>query len=92
VILSRGKTQAAGRHIGGGDEQRQFPAAAHRVEIDEPLDQVLERVDVEGIEIVGREIARHRIEPRLHGRAVERHEREQALDGLALDERQVAVD
>ena len=38
--------------------------AAHRVEIDEALDQVLERIDVERVEIVGRPVARQRAEPR----------------------------
>ena len=43
-------------------------AFLHRVEIDEADDQVLQRIDVERIEIVGRQIARHRVEPGLDRR------------------------
>ena len=58
--------------IGRRDEELDVRAIAHRVEIDEALDQLLERIDVERIEVVGREIARERVEPGLDGRAFER--------------------
>ena len=91
-FLAREDAQPPGRHIGGGDEQLHIGIAAHRLEIDEALDHILERIDVEGIEIVGRKVLRHRVEPGLDRRALKRHEREQALHDLALAERQVAVD
>jgi hypothetical protein len=57
----------------------QIGKGAHRVEIDEALEQILERIDVERIDVVGRKIARHHVEPRLHRRAFERRERQQPL-------------
>ncbi len=62
--------------------------AADRLEVDEALDQVLERIDVERIEIVGRQQPRHRAEPQ----ALARNERKQPLDHAALQIGQVAVD
>jgi hypothetical protein len=84
--------QASGRHIGRGDEQLQWRIGTHRLEIDEAIDEILERIYIERVEIIGREVVRHRVEPCCHRRAFERHEREQTLDQLALDHRQVAVD
>ena len=55
-LLARKHAQPAGVHIGRRDEQRHL-AFLHRVEIDEADDQVLQRIDVERIEIVGRQIA-----------------------------------
>ena len=62
--------------------------AADRLEVDETLDQLLERVDVERVEIVGREHARHGAEPQPFAR----HEREQPLDDVALQVSEMAVD
>ena len=78
-LLAREDAHAAGLHIGRGNEELQIGARAHRLEIDEALDQVLERIDVERVEVVGRKIARQRVEPGLHRRAFERHEREQPV-------------
>ena len=64
---------------------------AHGLEIDEPLDQILERIDIERIEVVGRKIVRQQIEPRLHRRALERRERQHPFDHRALHWRQIAV-
>ena len=77
--------------VGGGNEQLAPRVAAHQREIDEALDQALERIDVERIEIVGRPVARQRAEPR-HRRALPRHEREQPLDRFALQLRQRAAE
>ena len=57
---------------------------ADRLEIDEAFEQVLQRVDVERIEVVGREILRHRLDPDAHRRIFQRQEREQPVDRLAL--------
>ena len=89
-FFARKNTHAAGLHIGRRNKELQSGIGAQRVEIDEALDQILQRIDVEGIDVVGREIARHRIEPGLHRRAFERRERQQALHHLALQRRQIA--
>ena len=81
----------AGLHIGRRDENLQVGIGAQRFEIDEPLDQILERIDVERIDVIGREIARHRVEPGLHRRAFERRERQQPLHDGALQGRQAAA-
>ena len=44
-------------HIGGGDEELAAGVVANAVEIDKALDQLLERIDIERVEIVGRPIA-----------------------------------
>jgi hypothetical protein len=51
---------------------------------------ILERIDVERIEIVGRKIARHQVEPGLHRRAFDRRERQQAFHDGPLHGRQIA--
>ena len=84
---AREDAQLSGVDIGGGDEQLGREVAADRVEIDEAVDQVLERVDVERVEVVGREHARHRAEPQAVA-----CERKEPLDHAALQVRQVAVD
>ncbi len=85
VIFSRPKdAHAAGMHVGRRDEKLQIVIGAQRVEIDEALDQILQRIDVERIDVVGREIARNRVEPGLHGRAFERRERQQPFHHGAL--------
>ena len=89
-LVAREDVRAAGVHVGGGNEQFEF-AAAHRVEIDEAVDQVAQRIDVQRIEIVGREIARHRLEPALHRRSRKRQQREQPVGDRALHWRQVAA-
>src|SRR5512143_10844 len=61
-LLAREYVQAAGLHIGCGDEN--LPCVrAQTIEVDEALDEILERVDVEWIDVVGREIARPGGEP-----------------------------
>ena len=54
-LLAREHAQPPGVHVGRRDEQRQVAAFAHRLEIDEALDQVAQRIDVERVEIVGRQ-------------------------------------
>ena len=67
-------------------------AFAHRVEIDETLDQFLQWIDVERIEIVRRQILRDRFDPDRHRRIFQRQKREQAVDGLALQVGQAAAE
>ena len=74
--------------VGRGDEQFRALAGADRVEVDEALDQVLERIDVERIEIIGREHARHGAEPQPFAR----NERKQSLDHVALQVSETTVD
>jgi hypothetical protein len=66
-------------------------AVAHRVEIDEARNQVVQRIDVERVEFVGREIMRHRLEPVLHRPGRERQQREQPVRHRALHWRQIAA-
>ena len=80
--------QLAGVDVGGRDEQVEPVVAADRLEVDEAFDHVLERIDVERVEIIRRQHARHRAEPQ----PLARDEREQALDHAALQVGQVAVD
>jgi hypothetical protein len=75
-LFARKDAQAPGRHIGRGDEQLKLRAGADGVEIDESLDETLQRIDIERIEVVRREVMRYRIEPRLYRRAFERDEGE----------------
>ncbi|MSP47076.1 MAG: hypothetical protein EXQ83_14810 [Xanthobacteraceae bacterium] len=53
--------------------------------------RVFERIDVERVDVVGREIARHRVEPGLHRPAGDRKEREQPFGDGAIESRHVAV-
>ena len=71
-------------HIGRGDKDLRALGFPHRLKIDEALDQVFQRVDVERIEIVRRKILRYRLEPDAHRRIFERYEREQSIDRFAL--------
>jgi hypothetical protein len=80
--------QLAGVDVGGGDEQFEGAVAADRLEIDEALDHLLERIDVEWVEIVGREQPRHCAEPQ----RLARDEWEQPLGHAALQVGQMAVD
>ena len=52
----------------------QILAATHRVKIDEALDQILQRIDVERIEVVGRQISRQRLHPQADRRIFDRPE------------------
>ena len=90
-LVMRENAQPAGMHIGGADEQLRGRGFPDGVEIDEALDQFLQRVDVERIEIVRRQILRHRLEPDPHRRIFQRQKREQAVDGLALQVGQTAA-
>ena len=76
--------------MGGGDENLTRMVGADQLEIDEALDQLLERIDVERIEIVGRPQLRQCAEPWRRGRP--RHQRKEPLDGGARQARQVAVE
>ena len=80
-ILSRGNTRSRPvcTLVAEMNSCRSWPGA-HRVEIDEALDQVLQRIDVERVEIVGRQIARQRLDPGLHRRASIGRQREQPVD------------
>ena len=75
-LLVRENMQPPGLHIGGGDEDRPR-VGAQALEIDEALDQILERIDVERIEIVGRKILRPGGQPVEGRRAFARQQREQ---------------
>ncbi len=90
-LVMRENAQPSGMHIGGADEQLRGLGFPDGVEIDEALDQLLQRIDVERIEIVGRQILRHRLEPDPHRRIFQRQKREQAVDGLALQVGQTAA-
>ncbi len=86
-LLAGEHLELAGAHVGRRNEQLEIAVAPDRLEIDEALDQVLQRIDVERVEIVRRPEARERAEPRgLRG------EREQPVDHAALQVRQMAVD
>ena len=63
-LLAREHAELAGVHVGRRDEQPQLLALADRVEVDEAFDQVLQRIDVERIEIVGRQESATRRRPR----------------------------
>ena len=82
--------QPPGMDVGRGKEHRQT-AGAHGFEVDEACNEILERVDVERIEFIGRKIARHRLEPVLHRRRGERHQREQPVGHSPLHRGQVAA-
>jgi hypothetical protein len=90
-LLLREDVQSAGLHIGGGDEDRPR-VAAQAFEIDEAFDQVLERIDVERIDVVWRQIARPGGQPVERRRALARQEREQPVHHRALQRRQVAAE
>ena len=90
-LLMRENAQPPGLHVGGANEQLRGRGFPDGVEIDETLDQFLQRIDVERIEIVGRQILRYRLEPDSHRRIFQRHKREQAIDGLALQVGQTAA-
>ncbi len=85
---AREDAELAGLHVGRRDEQLAPPIVADRLEVDEALDQLLERIDVERVEVIGREQARHRAEPQI----LARQKREQALHHVALQVGQVAID
>src|SRR5262249_52710341 len=87
-LRAREHAQLPGLDIGGRDEEFETAIAADRLEVDEALDQLLERIDVERIEIVGRQHGRHRAEPQ----AVARNKREQPLHHAALQVSEVDVD
>src|SRR5262245_29945388 len=63
--------QPPGPHVRRRDEDLWALAFSHRLKIDEALDQFFKRIDVERIEIVGRQIVRHRLEPDTQWRALE---------------------
>src|SRR5205807_5254742 len=86
-LLAGEYLELAGAHVGRRNEQLEIAVAPDRLEIDEALDQLLERIDVERVEIVGRPEARERAEPRGL-----RSEREQPVDDTALQVGQMAVD
>src|SRR5579862_2450615 len=60
-LVARENTHPAGLHIGRRDEELQFLAGAQLLEIDEALDQILKRIDIERIDVVGRKVARHHV-------------------------------
>src|SRR6516162_5577557 len=80
----------AGLYIGRRDEQLQIGIGAQCFEINETFNQVLQRIDVERIDVIGRKIARQGIEPGLYRRALERRERQQPFHHRALERRQIA--
>ena len=86
-FLAREDARLAGVHIGRRYEQLEATLAADFLEVDETADDVLERIDVERVEIVGRPEPRQRAEPQ----ALARHEGEQPLDHATLQVRQMAV-
>ena len=47
---------------------------AQGFEVDEAFDEIVEWIDIERVEFVGREVARHRLEPVLHRRCGEGHQ------------------
>src|SRR5215471_2638710 len=78
--------------VGGRDEELQILAGADGLKVDETFDQLLERIDVERIEIVGRKKPSERREPGLRGRTLIGQEGKQPIDHRALQARQVTVD
>ena len=79
-------------HIGRRDENVEILECPDRVEIDKALDQAFERIDVERIEIVRREHARHGVDHEADRRGFHRHQRQHAVEHRALRARQVAAD
>ena len=65
---------------------------AQTFEIDKALDQILERIDVERVEVIGRQIFRPGVEPVEGRRILVRQQREQPVGHRALQRRQVAAD
>ena len=77
-------------HIGRRHEQFQVFAGTHRIEVDKSSDQILQRIDVERIEIVGGEISRERLHPQAYRRILDRPERKQPVYGAALKVREIS--
>ena len=68
-------------------------SARKPIEIDEALDQVLERIDVERVDVVGRKVARPGgAASRSVGELALGSQREQPVDHRALQRRQVAAE
>src|SRR5579863_6222493 len=74
-LVARKDAYAAGLDVGRRDEELEIGAGAQLLEIDEALDQILERIDIERIDVIGREVARYGVEPNLHGSAFQRRKR-----------------
>src|SRR5262245_37961664 len=90
-LLAPEHVEPSGLHIGGGNEQLQILARAHGVEIDETLDQILQRIDIERIEIVWRQISRERLHPEADRRILDRPKRKQAIDRAPLNIGQISA-
>ena len=89
-LLAAENAHAPGLDIGRRNENLQIGIGAQLLEIDKALDQILERIDVERIDVIGRKIARNRIDPGLYRRAFERRERQQPFHNRALRARQIS--
>ncbi len=90
-LFIRKNAQPSGVHIGRRDIEREIGVVADGVEIDEASDQIAQRINVERIEFVGREVMRHRLEPVLDRRGCKRHQRKHPVGHGALDWRQIAA-
>ena len=90
-MLARENMQASGLHVGGGDED-DARIGAQAFEVDETLDQILQRIDVERVHVVGRQIFRPGVEPVESRRILVWQKREQPVGHRALQRRQVAAD
>ena len=89
-LVAREDSHMPGLHIGRRDEELQIGIGAQCFEIDKALDQVLQRINIERIDVVGREVSRQGIDPGLYRRALERGERQQPLHDRALQCRKIA--
>src|ERR1700722_6809276 len=90
-LVARTNEHPAGLHIGRRDKNLQIGIGAQRFEVHETLEQILERIDIERVDVVWREIPRQLVEPGLHRRAFERRERKQPPDHGTLQGRQAAA-
>ena len=85
-LLARKYFHLAGAHIGRRQEQLDHLLLAHAVEIDFGIDQVAQRIDVEGIELIGRQDAAERVDEHVVRRLIEAEIRVHLIEDGRRDE------
>src|SRR5262249_54043721 len=84
--------QLSSSHIGGGYEQLKLFEGPHRIKIDKTSNQILQRIDVERVEVIWRQVARQRLHPQADGGVLDRPKRKQTIDGAPLHLWQIAAE
>jgi hypothetical protein len=77
--------RSPGAHVGGGDEDAERPAGAHRVDVDPLGEEAAQRVVVERVGLVGREQPAEQGEPEVARRVVEVPAPEQPVEPGPLE-------